>query len=65
MDNRSREWRLDKPVDRDQDQSWSNYLRGVSAHFVRNNISVAGMDIYAEGNTSTTPTKSRANTPSP
>lgn len=50
LEDRSSEWRLDNPVERDPDESWSDYLRGVSAHFVRNNINIAGMDIYAVGN---------------
>lgn len=50
LDNRVSEWRLDVPIERDLIESWSNYLRGVSAHFFREGIPVTGMDIYATGN---------------
>lgn len=50
LGNRVSEWRLDQPIERDPIESWSNYLRGVSAHFFRESLTVAGMDIYATGN---------------
>ncbi len=50
LDNRVSEWRLNEPIERDPIESWSNYLRGVSAHFFREGIPITGMDIYATGN---------------
>lgn len=50
LDNRTSEWRLDRPIEPDPVESWSNYLRGVSAHFFREGITLTGMDIYATGN---------------
>lgn len=50
LGDRVSEWTLDKPVERDPNENWSDYLRGVSAHFVHNNLPVRGMDVYALGN---------------
>ncbi len=50
LEDRSSQWQTDKPVEHDEAESWSDYLRGVSAHFYREGIAIGGMDVYALGN---------------
>ena len=50
LGDRVSEWRLDSPVERDATENWSNYLRGVSAHFQGEGTAVKGMDVYTVGN---------------
>lgn len=44
------QWQTTATVERDADQPWSNYLRGVTAHFVRSGTVIQGMNIYVLGN---------------
>ncbi len=50
FDDRCSQWRTDQPIEHDEAESWSDYLRGVSAHFYREGVAIRGMDIYVVGN---------------
>jgi galactokinase len=50
LNDRSSQWQTDRPVEHDKTESWSDYLRGVSAQLYRDGIAIGGMDIYALGN---------------
>ena len=45
----SSQWQSTLPVEKDLDQPWSNYLRGVNEQFLIKNMQPAGMDIVVAG----------------
>ncbi|BFM19811.1 galactokinase [Gilvimarinus japonicus] len=50
FDDAVSEWDLTTSIARDAVQSWSDYLRGVCAHFAREHAFIKGMNIYVLGN---------------
>lgn len=50
LGNRISEWRSSLPIPSDDEESWSNYLRGVNEQFLKRSITPVGMDIMVLGN---------------
>lgn len=49
MDGRSSEWSSSLPVEAASENSWSNYLRGVTEQFLKRKNRLSGMDIVILG----------------
>ncbi|MBN1378150.1 MAG: galactokinase [Gammaproteobacteria bacterium] len=44
------QWQSVLPIEKDKDQSWANYLRGVNEQFLKRKLEPMGMDVVVTGN---------------